>query len=177
MSGDVYLSFDLIVKLLEEIHSISQPLKIECKDYWIHHCENLSDKDGFLFLPYELEFLSEKQTEPDLRISDLTINNIKTGYMPKGISCCRYAEKKKINPFDYTGYPLFPYFSKSGEIMFYISLKCPFNGELDNSFIRSIMQCWYIANRFITLEWKEYYNSLCAYDERNLVNTDGILED
>lgn len=150
-------------RIIEEVYNITDNATMPCMEANCGgSCEIGDISETAIFLPYEMEYISEKSTIPLSRFKTMEIENFgRIGIMDYDSVCPFLTEKEcAIRPFrmfDCRSYPIVATWI-NGKMEFSFAKGCPLNYTLSSNFKDKIIKAWNLLDPILPKGWKEYYD-------------------
>jgi hypothetical protein len=150
-------------RIIEEIYKITDKATMPCMEANCGgSCEVGDISETVIFLPYEMEYISEKCGAPLSSFKTMDIENFsKIGIMDYDSICPFLTEKECIirhyRMFDCRSYPIVATW-KNGHLEFSFAKGCPLNYTLSDTFKKTITDTWRMLDPILPAEWKAYYD-------------------
>lgn len=160
-------------QLIERVYRLSEPAVMDCAGSCDGACETKMT-ETVLFLPFELEYILDKEGLQENPFQEVQLPSGRYGMMDYHQNCPFLIYKgcgiRPVRPFDCRSFPIYPRFSGSALdcLEFHLAPYCPLKAKLSASYIDYIVEGWKILLPHLPPDWKDFYNSLCHYQERLL---------
>ena len=163
--------------LIEKVYRLTEPAVMDCAGSCDGACETKMT-ETVLFLPHELEYIMERVGLKESPFQEIGLPSGRYGMMGYEKNCpfllYKGCDIRPFRPFDCRSFPICPRFPDSSRdpVEFYLAAYCPLKDNLSSEYIACIKKSWEILLPHLPSDWKRFYNSICHYQDRLLLQSD-----